>query len=494
MYKYKIFTKKLKKSLLTANQQIESFFNYFNKYKILKIKKNLSKIKIYKKIIISAGLTFFLILNYFLIPIYYDKDLIEIHLKSQILKKYNLEVKLEEPINYNFFPKPHFYSENINIIHNENKIAKSDKVKIDIKINNFFSLENILVKDLLFKQTEFNINANNFSFFKKILNSNKSDEKINFINSKLFYKDQNEEMIFFSNIKNLNFLYNEDFSQELKAKINVYNIPFNLNIINDIGEKKSKTKIKSHKLRLKIENNSSYENQKVDGSLDLKFISKNKKVNYFTDNNSLDFNIDKENIKGRIDFKPFYLKTDVKLEKLDIKKIFKNDSLFLNLFNSEILNNQSLNAHINIYSESITGINYLNNIALKIFFDQGNISIENSKIIWKNSIIINLDSIQLISENNKMILAGSINFEFNDINDFYKQYQIKKTYRKKVQKINLDFLYDLYENKVELDNLIIDGNSSKKINSFMNKFNADKKDLLKKVVFKNLIKEFFQNL
>jgi hypothetical protein len=494
MYKNKIFTKKLKKLLLTVNQQIESFFNYFKKFHILKIKKNLSKIKIDKKITISAGLIVFLILNFFLIPVYYDKGLIETHLKNQILKKYNLEVKLEEPINYNFFPKPHFYSENIKIIYDENEIAKSDKVKIDIKINNFFSLENISIKDLLFKQTEFNISANNFGFFKKILNSNKDEEKIIFINSKLFYKDQNDEIVFFSNIKNLNFFRNKDFSQELNAKIKIYNIPFNLNIINNIEEKKSYTKIKSHKLRLDIENNSSYENKKIDGSLDLKFISKNKKINYFTDNNSLNFNVDKENIKGRIDFKPFYLKTDIKLKKLDIKKIFKNDSLFLNLFNSEILNNQSLNANINIYSDSITGINYLNNIALKIFFDQGNISIENSKIIWKNSVIINLDSVQLISENNKMILAGSINFEFNDSNDFYKQYQIKKIYRKKVEKINLDFLYDLNENKVELDNLIVDGNSSKKINSFMNKFNTDKKDVLKKVVFKNLIKEFFRNL
>jgi hypothetical protein len=494
MNKNNIFTKKLKKLLLTVNQQIESFFNYFKNFRTLKIKKNLSKIRFDKKITISAGLTVFLIINFLLIPVYYDEGLIKIHLKNQILKKYNLEVKLEEPINYNFFPKPHFYSKNIKIIYDENEIAKSDKVKIDIKINNFFSLENISIKDLLFKQTEFSINANNFSFFKKILNSNKDEEKIVFINSKLFYKDQNEEIIFFSNIRNLNFFYNKDFSQELNAKIIIYNIPFNLNITNNIGEKKSYTKIKSHKLRLDIENNSSYESKKIDGSLDLKFISKNKKINYFTDNNSLNFNIDKENIKGRIDFKPFYLKTDIKLKKLDIKKIFKNDSLFLNLFNSEILNNQSLNAHINIYSDSITGVNYLNNIALKIFFDQGNISIENSKIIWKNSVIINLDSVQLISENNKMILAGSINFEFNDINDFYKQYQIKKTYRKKVEKINLDFLYDLYENKVELDNLIIDGNSSKKINSFMNQFNTNKKDVLKKVVFKNLIKEFFRNL
>ena len=46
--------------------------------------------------------------------------------------------------------------------------------KIFITIENFFSFKNFQIKNLNFKKTEFNINSNNFDFFRKILNFNKS--------------------------------------------------------------------------------------------------------------------------------------------------------------------------------------------------------------------------------------------------------------------------------------------------------------------------------
>ena len=72
----------------------------------------------------------------------------------------------------------------------------------------------------------------------------------------------------------------------------------------------------------------------------------------------------------KIDFKPFYLSSDLKFHQIDIIKFFSNNSIFLDLLNAEILNNQSLNAVVNIYSNKIKDINYLSNISLKTYFDK----------------------------------------------------------------------------------------------------------------------------
>ena len=46
--------------------------------------------------IIFYAVIFFVIITYFLLPSFYNKDEVKKQLKSQILKKYNLEVNLDK--------------------------------------------------------------------------------------------------------------------------------------------------------------------------------------------------------------------------------------------------------------------------------------------------------------------------------------------------------------------------------------------------------------
>ena len=158
-----------------------------------------------------------------------------------------------------------------------------------------------------------------------------------------------------------------------------------------------------------------------------------------------------------------------------------------------MLNNQSLNAALNINFDNIKNVNYLKEIFLKIYFEQGNIVIKNSTLNWKDSILINLDNTQFISENDRIIISGSASFNFNDIDKFYKQYQIKKSHRKKIKNIKLDFLYKINENEIEFDNLKIEGLSNKSLDSFVNNLNSQKINIFNKVLFRNSIKSFFSN-
>ena len=249
--------------------------------------------------------------------------------------------------------------------------------------------------------------------------------------------------------------------------------------------------IESRKLRLNIKNNVDFSKTNTNGVLFFKFINKSKIINYNINDNSLNFTNDKNNFNGQLDFKPFYLSSDLKFHQIDIIKFFSDKSFFLDLLNAEILNNQSLNAVLNIYSDKIKDINHLSDINLKAYFEEGDINLKNSSFNWKDAVLINLDYAKLISENNNIILTGAISFDFEDISDFYQHYQITRANRKNIKKIKLDFLFDTNENLVELDNLKIDGSSNKTIDNFINNLNSTKKNILNKIIFKNYLKEFF---
>ena len=496
MFKKNFFIKKFNRSVISITERIESFFSNLKNFRSLINLKNLKRISktADKKLFIGVASIIVLLLSYFLMPAFYNKELVKIKLENQILEKYNLEVKFEKVLKYSLFPKPHFYTKNIILAFENERLAKSDFLKINIFKKNFLSLENLKIKDLNFKQTKFEIDHDNFSFFKNLLNSNKSDYAVNFNKSKFFYKDQNDDIIFYVDIKKLNFLYNDDLAQELKTLFKIFNIPFKLNIINNLNDKKTFTNIESHNLRLKINNIFNYDDKNINSLLEVKIINKSKKINYIIDNNSIIFNDDKLDISGNIDLKPFYLTSNIKLEQIDPTKIFKNDTILLNLLNSEILNHENLNVNLNINSNSIKGINYFENIKLKFYFEEGNILIKDSTLNWKNAVTINIGDTQLINENDKIVIVGAFIFSFNDINNFYKHHQVKKIYRKKIEEIRLDFVLDLNEKKFEIDSLKIDGISSKNVANFIADLNSKKKDIFNKIIFKNLIKEFFTKL
>ena len=483
--------KNFNKLLLSVNTRIESFFNAIKNLINTKKKTKSNLTNIDRVILISAGSIVIAFISYFLIPTFYDKDTVKIKIENQILEKYNLEVKFGESIKYGLFPKPHYFIKNSIIYYDKKELATINSTKIYFSIKNFFSFKNFKIKDVNFKKTEFEINSENITFFENILNSNKSEYSINFSDSNLFYKDKNDDVMFLSKIDRLNFLYTDELEQQLIARINIFNIPFKININNNLYKKNSLISVESRKLRLNIKNNVDFSKTNINGVLFFKFINKSKIINYNINDNSLNFTNDKNNFNGQLDFKPFYLSSDLKFHQIDIIKFFSDKSFFLDLLNTEILNNQSLNAVVNIYSDKIKDINHLSDINLKAYFEEGDINLKNSSFNWKDAVLINLDYAKLISENNNIILTGAISFDFEDISDFYQHYQITRANRKNIKKIKLDFLFDTNENLVELDNLKIDGSSNKTIDNFINNLNSTKKNILNKIIFKNYLKEFF---
>ncbi len=207
------------------DNKIESFFD-----KIRNLKKyNQGKKKYYyldNKVAISIASLVLLFFSYFLIPVFYKEDKIKASLINLISDRYDINIEFNEKVKYGLFPKPFFYTKNLDIKHNEKAIGNSGYVKFYISFSNFFLAENILPKDLVFQDTEFNINSNNIDFFLNGLKSSDRENKFIFKRSKFFYKDQNDDLLFLSKIKNFSFFYDDiNNFQKVKSNFEIFNTP-----------------------------------------------------------------------------------------------------------------------------------------------------------------------------------------------------------------------------------------------------------------------------
>ena len=488
-----LFKKKFNKLLLSITERIESFFNFF-KVNIFRKKKLSDSIKtIDKKIFLSAASILVLVICYFLIPIFYNENKIKNQIESQILEEYNLEVKFNKDFRYGLFPKPHFLFKNTKISFNSNEIGESSDSIVFISVKDFFSPDKISIQNLVFDKTIFKIQSKNFQFFIDLLKNKKSNQEIDFLDSKFFYLDQNDEIIFLINLKRLKYLYQETFLKKLNTKFDIYNLPVSLEIEHNILEKNFSTKIKSLPLRLNIHNVSKYRDQNLDGELNLTIINKDKKIKYSFENNSLKFNTKDNKINGNINIKPFFISSNLDLFQINLKKIFKDNSILINILKSEVLNNNNLNGKINISVANLKDTNFLNQIRFNLHFEEGGIFLRNLITTFKDAVVVNLNDTQFIIDNNKIKFVGYVNLNFIDVNSFYSHFQVNKNNRKNIKKIEFGFLFDLDDEYLEIDNLKINGIVNQNLEEFLKNFNSKKYNILNKIIFKNFIKNFFQN-
>ena len=164
----------------------------------------------------------------------------------------------------------------------------------------------------------------------------------------------------------------------------------------------------------------------------------------------------------------------------------------MSLIDSEVLNNNNLNANFIINFDKIDNNDYINELIFKIFLEEGKILINDSSVKWNDAALIKLNNIQLINNKTEKKLVGEMIFEFNDVDRLYSYYQIKRNYRKRIKNINLDFIFNILENRITFNNLKINENSNQNINELLEKYNIKENNLFNKVTFRNFIKEFFK--
>lgn len=491
MAKDNFFLKKIKKHFLSINDSLES---YFVKLRLFLI--NLKKLKLDTKYQVFGllGIIIIFTLLYLTIPNFYNKDLIQTQIKNQILKKYNINIKLDDDMQYAIFPKPHFVAKNLSILRDKKEIALAKNFKVFIAFNNFLKINEVDIKDLIFNKTDFKIYQKDLFFFKDLLNTEANENKIIIKNSNIFFKSKNDEVLFINKIYNSKFYYDpNNLMNILSAKNKIFNIPFDVDVKNDKFNKKFFTEFNSKKFRLKIDNQVEYDEEFKKGLLDILLINKSTSLVYEVKKNSLNFKSDNRGntYGGTIDFKPFYFKANFNYDGLSSKNFFENDSFLFEIIKSELFNNVNLNILLNINVKKIVNIDELNNLSLKVGVEEGEIKLSNSNVNWKDDIEIIFNESLISYEKDEINLVGNVKFIFKDLDDFYSSYQIKKNHRKKIKEIQFDFNYSLIQKSISFDNVRIDSVANEDIDKFINKFNLRGKKVFNKITFKNFVNNFF---
>ncbi len=367
-------------------------------------------------------------------------------------------------------------------------------IKIFISPKKFFSFNKVFIKDIILNKSDFNIQFKDLSFFQKLLKTEPNENKIVIKNSNIFYENKDEEILFINKLSNSKFFYDQKNLQNvLHAKSEIFNLPFKISIKNDKFNKKVITNFNSKKIRLDINNQTNYDDEIKNGNLNIRFINKNTSFDYEISKNSLKFFSikDKNSYKGLIEFKPFYLIADFKYMGLSSKNLLNNDSIFIDIIKAEILNNKNLNAKITLDLKDITDISELNNLFLKIDIEEGEINFSDTALMWKKDLNISFKESFLSYNENEIKFIGKAILDFQDLDNFYKSFQVKKDNRNKFKKIEFDFIYSVDKKTFNFDNIKVDNVDNENLQKYLDDFNLSQNRIFNKITFKNFVSNFF---
>ena len=492
MNKHNLSIKKLKKQFLSLNDSIESYFDKL-KFFINNIKK--SKLSHYNRFFLVTAIPIFFVVIYFLIPTFFNKDIIQMDIENQIMKKYNIDIDFNEKIKYRLLPKPHYLAKNLSILNDQKEIAISKNFQINIASSKFLSLnKKVEIRDLIFKNIDFKIDLKDFAFFLKLLETEPNENNIIFKNGNIFLKNNDEDILFINKIKKSKFHYDaKNMVNILSFNNEIFNVPFKFIIKKDKFNKKIYTKFNSKKIRLNVDNEINYDKKNKDGLVDILFVNKSTSFRYEIKKNSFNFNSEDNvnNYKGIIDFKPFYFSASFNYEGLSTKNLFTENSIFIDLIKSNFLSNKNINAILDVKVKDITDINELNNLFLKIGIEEGNIGFSNSSMMWRENLKITLSESLLNNESDDITLIGTAVLNFKNLDNFYKSFQIQKIHRKNIKEVQIDFIYNFNDKKFTFDNVKIDKSQNSNLEKYINQFNSSENRVFNKVRFKNFVSNFF---
>ena len=487
MNKSKFFVKYLKNISRLINNLLEKNLNKLNLKNINNLLKN-------NKFILTFVALIVIYISYLLTPTFYKEVDISKKLQTELQSKFDINLKFSQNLKYNFFPSPHFIVLDSTILQNHVEISKIKKLKIFVSSENFFSIKNIKIKNLIFDKANFNISKKNYNFFIHLLNKDFKDGNLTIKNSNIFFKNSVDEVLFINKILKMKYFYDE---KELKNVFyldnEIFNIPFSMESFFNKDKSKFFSEIKIDLIQLRIENELLFQTEKTIGKSQFNLNNLKRSAEYEIEKNNFNFHIfDKIDLpdvsyKGKINFKPFYASLYGNLDEIKLTNLFSSSSIIVQLLKTELLNNKNIDLIINIIANNIYKNVNFKNINLNSKIKDGLIDIDNTKLNWKNYADFEFINSLIFVRDGELILDGKLKINVNDYNGIYKFILTPKNYRKKISEIDFNFTYNFDQNIAELKDIKIDNKINQNVNKIL--YNVIlKKDLLQnKIYFKNLL-------
>ena len=493
MSKHNFFAKFFKKTSIFINSLLKKKLNKLN---FLFEKDKFLTFLSFKRGFMFLSALIVLTFSYLSIPNFYDTSNLINNIKNQLYKDLNIDFSLSEEFSYNLFPKPNLTFQEIKFLNQDKKFASVDEMKIYISFSNLFASNDIRIKNINLNKVNFDLNKKNYNFFVKLLNSNFSNFNLEIENSKIFYRNIENEVLFINKIDQLKYYYDlKDNKNIFVANNEIFNIPYTVELKNHKDEKKILTKVNFDFLKLQVKNILSYKQIQKNGLIEFTYNKKKSEGTYQLNNNLFNFNYLSKSLdndfkyEGIINFIPFFSKISGDIDIINLNKLFNPDTILVQLFKSELLNNKNLNINVIINAEQIIPFRDLNNLVFKIRIEDGLLDISETKFSWLDYVDFQIfDSLLYVRDNN-LVLDSNISIDIHNSSEVYKFFQTPRNFRKKINKIKFNFVYNFDQEITNLNNIEIDNLVNPEVNKILDQFISKDTILQNRIYFKSLINE-----
>ena len=487
MRKTNLFIKNLKIISNLINNLLEKNLNKLKLSNLVNIAKS-------NKIILTFVALFILYVSYLLIPTFYNQTEISEKLKVELSEKLKLNFNFLNRLQYSFFPRPHFVSNNAKLSIRENNTSRIGELKIYFTSDNLFSVNNIEVNNVVLKKANFNFDKTNYNFFIKILENNILDKTLKIINSNIFFRNSEKEVLFINKILEMKYYYD---SNELKniiySKNKIFNVPYELKMFKDKDNKKIISNLSLETLNLEIYNEYKYKDEVKVGKAELNLNKLKITNNYETSKNFFKFemfdSLDNPDFfyKGKLNFNPFYSSLNANIRQFNLFYALDINSLIVQLLKSEQLNHKNIDFKLILNAKNIYNNINIKNIKLLSKIQDGLIDIDSSEFVWKDYAGFKIEDSLIFVKNGELYLDGKLFIDIKKHNEIYKYLLTPKNFRKKIKRVDLNFSFNFDQKSTTLSEIRIDGKLNQNISLIMNKLIINDNNLQNKIYLKKLL-------
>jgi hypothetical protein len=481
--------------------KINKFINSLLKKNLNKLNAtNLKKILINNKVFFTVVLLVILFFSYLSLPNIFNKNQISVDLKKDLLNKLNLEFNFEKELNYKFLPRPHFTINESTITLNENKISKINELKIYVSLKNLFSIKNIKIQNVIIKEANFNLNKNNYGLFVKLLDSDFGDIKFEILDSNIFYRNLENDVLFINHIESAKYIYDpKQFKNILYSKNNIFNLPYSMELSNNEEKKKLYSKINIESFDLKLENQISYGEELKSGLLKLNKLNSKSIAEYKAGKNYFEFKLfdkaqkSKFSYNGKLNFRPFHSYLEGSVNSIDFSYLFSANAIIIELLKTEILNNKNIDFELNISANKIENFDNFTNIFVNSRVQEGLIDLDQTKFSWRNHANFVLTDSLIYVKNGKLVLDANSEINLINLDEIYKFLVTPKNLRKKINKMNINFTYLFDEKTLNINDIKVDGVIDENLLKNLNEIYLKENTLQNKIYLKKYLNDAIKN-
>ena len=269
-------------------------------------------------IIISLIILVFLLLLYFTIPTFYNYENFDKEIQKKVFKDFKLNLKNISGVTYLMVPTPHFLIEECDIYFlndSEEKILEAKYLKINVFSKNLHKKEEIELKSIYLNKVDLDLQFIDVKNFYNHLKNNIT-KPIFLKNSNFFFRNDKDEIISISKIKNFEYYFNlRNKEKKLNILGNLFGSNFKFNWKkNFTNPYVSISDIKFNSPKINISNKFDKENEKFTiGNTNIELLRNNLDLNYKFNKTNIELLDDKikklnhSKLIGKIELDPFFL-------------------------------------------------------------------------------------------------------------------------------------------------------------------------------------------